>query len=352
MKMIDRYIGKAIILSTLMVCTVMLGLLFFIALINEINDAGGFLAVLYFSILQIPVEFYELFPIALFLGVLIGLGRLNTLSELIVMRSVGISVRRIMWSVLKAGFLMIFVATIIGEYVAPKWQFLYDAYENKKAFSFSTKHAIALPHSIWIREGESFTHISTFENMHEIQGVTRYFFDDHDRMQKVLYANTGVWENKHWELEKPEESAFEKSVVDTPVILSDRLNVGIRSRREESLDLASQDQTLGKLYKTIGYRTQFGLNPSTGLYAFWKRILQPITCFIMIILAVPFVFGSFRDSSASFRILVGVMLGVMFYTLSQLFGPITIVYQFPPFLAAVMPTLMFALVAVFFLLRG
>jgi lipopolysaccharide export system permease protein len=62
----------------------------------------------------------------------------------------------------------------------------------------------------------------------------------------------------------------------------------------------------------------------------------------MILLALPFVFGQLRSSTMGFRMFIWVMVGFVFYVLNQFVGPMSIVYQIPPALAAILPTLVFA----------
>ena len=62
----------------------------------------------------------------------------------------------------------------------------------------------------------------------------------------------------------------------------------------------------------------------------------------MMLLAIPFIFGPLREVSMGVRMVSGVAVGFCFYLLNQFFGPISLVYQFSPILAALLPTLVFA----------
>ena len=64
-----------------------------------------------------PQRFYEFMPTALLLGALIGIGQLASKSELVALRSSGISKLRIMWSVLKVGIILIAISVWVGEMV-------------------------------------------------------------------------------------------------------------------------------------------------------------------------------------------------------------------------------------------
>jgi len=66
---------------------------------------------------------------------------------------------------------------------------------------------------------------------------------------------------------------------------------------------------------------------------------------VLIWLAIPFVFGPLRSAGLGVRVLAGVFIGFVFYTLNQFFGPLSMMYQMPPFAAALFPIILFAMVA-------
>ena len=84
---------------------------------------------------------------------------------------------------------------------------------------------------------------------------------------------------------------------------------------------------------------------------FWQRMLQPLATCVMILLAIPFVFGPLRQVSMGLRMLAGLGVGFSFYLLNQFFVPFSTVFQVPPFLAAVLPTCLFFLLGLFLLRR-
>ena len=123
MKIIDRYVASVVIAGTLTALLVVIGLDTFFSLIGQIDDVGegGYtlLKMLATVALTIPHSMYELFPVAALLGSLTGMGLLATNSELIAMRASGMSIWRIVYSVMKAGIIMLCVVVILGEFVAP-----------------------------------------------------------------------------------------------------------------------------------------------------------------------------------------------------------------------------------------
>ena len=135
MRILDYYIRSSVIWATCLVVFVLLGIESFIEFINELSSIGvgkyGVMSVFTYVIMQLPSDVYQFFPVAGFLGGLIGLGRLATTSELIVMRAAGVSITRIAWAVVKAALLMLIVVTIIGEWGAPTWRYHADQFKEK-----------------------------------------------------------------------------------------------------------------------------------------------------------------------------------------------------------------------------
>ena len=122
MSRIERYLGSVVVTHTLLVLfvlAVIMAFFEFISQLNRISEAFSLGAITLYTILKLPMYFYELFPVALLIGLLMGLGRLASQSELTVIRVSGWSVGRIFYGVLKTAFILWVFMTVIGEWVAP-----------------------------------------------------------------------------------------------------------------------------------------------------------------------------------------------------------------------------------------
>ena len=71
------------------------------------------------------------------------------------------------------------------------------------------------------------------------------------------------------------------------------------------------------------------------------KLMAPISTAIMVLLAIPFIFGPMRTMTAGHRVLVGTLTGIGFYLFNQVFAYIGLVYQLNPIIAAVLPSLIF-----------
>jgi len=319
--------------------------------VSQLSDIGvghyGILKAFFYVPLQLPTDLYELFPMAGFLGSLIGLGRLSSTSQLIVMRAAGVSIFQIAWSVVKVATLMIIVVTIIGEWVAPHWQ---KQAIHMKAVAMGKYKNQDQDKSIWLRKKNSYIYISEVTSPTTISNITRFDFDQDNHLKRIAFASTGQKKGENWQLHHIQETLFHGDNITTKVSFSEPLGIVFEPTLLKRAKENVEEESIYTLFHNILYRKKTGLVTSQYQYAFWKRIIQPLTTILMICLGIPFIFGSLRSSSMGFRIMTGVIIGFGFYMLNQFFGPITLVYQFPPLLAAISPTVLF-MIAYAILLR-
>ena len=123
MKIIDSYIGRAVLLGTFLAFVVLLPLVTFLLLTDELDYVGtgaySLTDAFVLIALTLPQHAYQIFPIAVLIGALVGLGGLAAGSELTAMRATGVSLGRIVLAVLKAAALAASIAVFLGEVVAP-----------------------------------------------------------------------------------------------------------------------------------------------------------------------------------------------------------------------------------------
>ena len=119
MSLLERYIGASVLKATLLALVVLLSLLVFLGVVDELDEVGRgdyrTWDALLVAFLSTPRYAFEVFPVAALLGSLLGLGALANQGELVAMRAAGMSLRQIVAAVLKAGLAMMLVVFVIGE---------------------------------------------------------------------------------------------------------------------------------------------------------------------------------------------------------------------------------------------
>lgn len=342
MKILTRHIGTTIILAIMMVLLALIGLQIFISFINEMGDIGtghyGLWQAIQITILSLPHNIYGFFPMAGLLGSLMGLGYLASNRELIVMRAAGMSLLQIIGAVLCAAIFLLIFATFIGEVIGPQAE---NIAKVKKEFATTGVQTSATIHGLWLRKHRDFIYIRDILPDRNLRGIYRYHFADDNQLLSIGYAESGVYKSREWLLQNFNVTELHKNSVTMQKIPNKTWHLKIDLKLLSTSRIDPTAISLLKLYKLIRFRHANGLSVQQYAFTFWQRIIQPLATLIMIFLAIPFIFGPLRTVAMGLRILTGVIVGFAFYLLNQFVGPFSLVYQIPPFICAVFPSVMF-----------
>ncbi len=346
MKTLDRYLAVTIINTTLMVLAMLVGLTIFVNLIKEISDIGtgayGLLGALEYVLLDLPQTAYSFFPMAALIGVLLGLSLLAHHSELIILRTRGVSIARITWAVIKGAIVLLILATLLGEWLAPIAE---HSAEKRKTILTSRGQALITGRGVWVRDGQNVLNIQNVIGANRLQGVNRYVFDAQRNLIQASHADAGVYEHGHWNMQNIATSNITPTAVHSQHHATETWQLSLNPSLLRISVVDPDEMTLPQLYAYMRYLDKNNLNKSAYALAFWQRLLQPLATLIMVWLAIPFVFGSLRSMTMGLRIVLGTFVGFGFYILNEFFGPFSIVYQWPPLLAALSPLVLFAIAA-------
>jgi lipopolysaccharide export system permease protein len=350
--LLSRYIAKSIILATLLVMMVVLGLAFFINLLGELRDIGvgdyGLLQAALHALLELPFNLYTFFPMLVLLGGLLGLSMLASHQELIVMRVSGVSIQKIIRAVFTAAIVLIVIGMIIGEVIAPRTHYLADM---RKSMDQSGGQAVITASGLWVHEGNSFVHIDRVMAHQHLEGVTRYEFDNQHRLLAAYFARTMDYQNGHWNLHDLAKTTFSADHTSSQQLPEATWNLTLNPNVLSIGLLEPEEMPLTKLSSFTKHLKKNGVQATEFQFSFWKRILQPLTILVMLFLAVPFVFTAPRSINLGWQMVLGVVTGFVFYILDALLGQLSIVYQLPPFFAALLPILLFAGLGYILMLR-
>jgi len=340
MKMLDRYIGRAVIGHTLVVFAILLMIYFFSTFVNEMGYVGKghytTVNALLYSLMLIPRQAYELFPMVALLGSMLGLGSLANSSELTVMRAAGVSVKRVAISVLKAGLVMIAVVIVLGEGVAPELEKTAHVQRLKamaKSISVNTNSGM------WAKDGDSFIAIDKLNPGGDAVGVTLYRMSG-QQIKEIAVASNARYQNGVWYLDNLRRTLFEEGRVRVEHQEQAEWETGLTPDVINLASMPPENLAIWELNEYIGYLSDNGLASQRYQVALWVRVMAPFATSVMILMALPFVFGSTRALGVGARIMIGAMIGIVFYLFNSVFSRVGIVYDIPPFLSAAIPTVL------------
>lgn len=353
MNILTQYLARTIIYTMGIVLAALAGLEVFILLISQLKDIGtghyNLLQALGYALLVLPGKLYSFFPMAGLVGALLGLGMLASHNELIIMRASGLSLTQITYTILKISLVIVLIATLIGELIAPPLQ---ARAEKQKAYAISSGQALSTGQGTWVRDGSAFFHIQAIKDSRHIEGVSRYVFDDQHRLTLISFAKKAYYYKKQWVFEDIIQTQITDQRTRSAHIEKMTLNLALNPNLVKIAAIEPINMSLRQLYQTMRYHARNGLHVASYSLAFWQHLCQPIASLVMMLLAIPFIFGPLRAANIGLRLLAGISVSFSFYILNEFFGPVSLVMQLSPVLAAILPSIVFAIIGMILMARA
>lgn len=352
MKILDVYIGKIIASTTFLTLTVFVSLSGIIKFVEEMKAVGkgsydiahAALYVLYF----VPRDVELFFPMSALIGGLIGIGMLASNSELVVMQASGLSRLDIIKSVMKSASVLIVLSMLIGELLAPVGE---ASARQVKAQAISGGSLISASGGTWAKDGDYFVHINEVEDTGSLKGIQIYRFNDSLQLTSWLSAEKATYYKDAWELRNVTDTRIENDTILSEDIKSKQWVSSLTPDKLGVVTVKPESLSVRDLVEYLDYLQANEQDPSRYQLAFWRKLVQPITVAVMILMALSFIFGPLRSVSMGARIMMGVATGIAFFITNQVLGSLSLVYQLPAIFGALMPSVMFTLIALYFIQR-
>lgn len=351
MILLERYLAKNILSAIGLVVLVLTGLESFILFVNQLDDLGrgsfGLFQALAVVCLELPYQVYLFFPVASLLGALLGLGFMANHRELIVMRAAGMSLIQITGAVLKTAFGLILLVSVLGEILVPR---LMHYAAEVRLQAISNGQALRTARGVWLHYRNDFIQIGTVVDDNTLQHVFQFRFDAAHHLVLARTLEQITYQKGHWEARGVAQTEFTDKATRTRHLEVMPWDVTVKPALFKMSNRDPDEMSLPELYQSVREQKRSRQKAVNYELAFWQRIIQPLTTLVMMVLAIPFIFGPLRSSTMGAKFLLGATAGFGFYLLNRLLGPISQVFSWPPVAAALLPTLFFALLG-FYLLR-
>jgi len=342
MKIIDRYLARAVLAGSLLAFLVLLSLSAFFTFIDQLGDLKGdytALRAFEYTLFILPRKGYEMFHTAILLGTLLSLGSLANNSELIVLRAAGISIARIAWSVMKAGLLLMLLGVLIGEVLAPPAE---NHAQKIRTTAMSGSQSIHSGSGIWSKNGQNYIKIGQVYPGSRLVDIAIHTFDSNHHLTSTIRARHAVYSEQGWELKDVTETVFGTRSFTQKHEANRHWDALVEPEMLDTLTVKAQNLSMLSLFRYVQHLKQNKLDAAEYEQAFWTKMFKPLSVLIMLLIALPFVFGSLRTTSVGQRLLVGVLLGLGFHLFNQALNHIGVGYGLNAIASALLPSLLFA----------
>ncbi|MET1253513.1 LPS export ABC transporter permease LptG [Aliikangiella maris] len=352
-KIIDWYIIRQVVVSSLFILVLLLMLRSLFSLIDELADieAGRYQIAdaLLFIGLMLPARLLEFFPMSVLIGALFSLGNLAANSELTAMRAAGITTWKIAASAIKGSIILMIAAIIIGEWIAP---IATKSAQQLKTSAISEGEVSVSSSGIWAKHENQIIHIGQVDAKGQISDVMIFEMNEGYQLQRIIQAQQANRQENNWLLKEVVETRFFAKHIETRQITSTVWEKPLKRKQLETLVVEPESLNFVGLIRYIDYLSRNKMQTEAFELAAWGKLMQPLALAVMMFLAASFVFGPMRNVSMGARILGGVMVGFGFHLTNQTFGPASLVFNLPPLFGAVSPLLIFALVGFYLMKRN
>jgi lipopolysaccharide export system permease protein len=370
MNRIERYLGQVVLSHTLLVLLVLLvilGFSEFMIQLGKLTEEYTLSKGALYTLLKLPVYAYEIFPVALLIGALMGLGGLANQSELTILRVTGWSIGRILGAVLKTAMLMWLVMALIGEFVAPAS----ETYSKQlRGEALQKGFSVGSGSGFWLKDPQRYIHVQKVVSSTRLEQIDIYVQSEGD-IRQVQQAQRAEFADGQWTLLdvrqqtlsfNPPPSALPQDLLNgaAPLPLLDwqlsreaqvSADFPLTPQVLQSLSIETRYMGMLDLYRYIGFLKQNDLDSEQYQLAFWRKWAMPLVVVGMIALVFPLIFGSRRQVSMGQRVFVGILIGMSFHLLNQLFGNLSVVYHLPALIGAFLPAVVMLLAAFLWLKR-
>ncbi len=338
---LGRYVMRQVLLGTVLAVFLLVALDLVFALIDELRDTGqgtyGLTEALLYLALTLPRRLYDMLPSAALLGGLLLLGNLAANSELTAMRAAGMTLGRFTGWVMQGGLVVVVVMVVLGEFVAPVAE---NRAQNLKAMAFDQQLSVS-PIGLWARDGDRIVHADAVLPDRQLAGVRIIELGEHRQPRVLTRADRATYRNGEWELEAVRRSFPTPEGVTTEHLATEIIDHLIVPAYFSVLVVEPSQMAARDLARYIDYLSANRLDSAPYEVAFWQRFTLPASTWVMLLLAIPFLFGAQREGGAGRRLFIGIAIGVGFAIVMRAMTHVGLAFALPPWLAAAAPVVLF-----------
>jgi lipopolysaccharide export system permease protein len=362
MQTVRRLIHREMLVTVAFVALAFLALFSFFDLVEELGDVGRGAATnpyrlshaALFTLLWAPNRLYELMPIAVLIGCIIVMARFAQSSEFTILRTSGMGPWRALRTLLALGVVFTVFTFLVGEYLAPattRSAQLLKAYYLDKITVGQT--------GAWLKERQQFSsfavNVGTLAADGKMNNIKIFEFNSRGLLVSTTSAKQGQFaDDAAWNLQGVKRTEFFISADDVKVgapsarvqhnaaITTFRWPTELNAEMVSVALLKPERMSTIDLYQYTQHLQANGQTSQRYEIEFWRKVFYPLSCIVMVVLALPFAYLHFRSSSISGYVFLGVMIGISFFLLNNVFGYAGNINNWKPWISAAIPGMLYS----------
>jgi lipopolysaccharide export system permease protein len=357
MKTVRKLLHVEISRGVAFVALAFLALFFFFDIVEELQhlarlaSQGYFLQdAILFALLKTPAHIYELLPISVLIGGIFIMARLAQSSEFTILRTGGLAPLTALGTVLQLGMVFVALTFWVGDYAAP--------WADRQGLQIKAKFQGQLTvgqTGAWLKETQAARHfavnVRSFDGVKHMQNIRIHEFNESGQLLAITTATEANIGQGQWHLKQAEEKSVQPS--------GPEQTLRYQAVRHNTLDwptdisadmvaaavLSPERMRTWELLKYIRHLSANNQNVQRYEIEFWRKVFYPLSCLVMLVMALPFAYLHFRSGQIAGYVFGGVLAGISFSLLNNLFGHAGNLQNWQPWLTAAAPSLIYSAVS-------
>jgi lipopolysaccharide export system permease protein len=229
----------------------------------------------------------------------------------------------------------------MGEFIGPSLDYYARNMRDEARYSDT---GVDFGNAAWIKNNQTIMYLERVNTDYDFGSIYIYRFNPDGSLMSIAVAeNSGIDRNEDWVLNDFRETRFEQ----------DRVVISSSEVVNETFDLNSDllgvtlvkpiSLSVRELIGYVDYLKKNELFSSRYEIELWSRIATILTIMLMPVLALAFVFGSLREVGTGARLVLGLVIGLVYFLISELIFNYGQVYNINPILTAWIPPLLLAI---------
>ncbi|BBL33945.1 lipopolysaccharide export system permease [Nitrosomonas stercoris] len=331
---------------------ILLPLFSFFDLLDQLDDVGRGTyttrdAFLYTAMLM-PRRFIQIAPFIALLGTVGGLGGLAASHELTAMRVAGLSPLMISLAPFGVGGVLVLSTVALDYSVAPQFQ---QQATVLRAVALEQGAELGEGLGIWTRDKQNILRIGDMPHKKRAEDIEVMHFNQSGVMTAHVQARyADIFDKSVWKLHDVVIRLFLPNQILSRKISVLKWHSFLGPEDIATLTKSPESLTPLELLHHAEFLKATGQKADAYIMALWRKLGSIVMTIAMILIAIPFVFGSVREGLGG-KLVLAAVVGVSIYLLDQIIANVGLVLQLNPMLVSVAPGSILIVIATYWLLR-
>ena len=355
MKTVRRLLYREIFQAVGFVALGFLALFQFFDMVEELQNLGKLSAqgyrlqhAFWVVALKIPAHLYDLLPISVLIGTIFVMARLAQSSEFTILRTGGLGPWRALRLLLGMGWIFVVFTLLLGDYVSP-W-----AEQQSQMLAARFKGDLTSGQTgAWLREHQGnaqFTiNVQAMNKDAHMLGVRIQRFAKDGALESTAEAAEGEFGDGLWHLRNVELTSIEQPDARTAMRKQhlDQWDWSTEISRDmvHAALVSSERMKIWDLVLYTRHLLQNKQNAQQYEIELWRKVFYPLSCLVMLTLALPFAYLHFRSGHIATHVFGGVMAGISFYLLNNVFSHMGNLNNWEPWITSAAPSLIYTFIS-------